>query len=118
MCYQFNKHNIYKLKFDSDTFTWTRTLNFFNFFISLKIIFRGQNKYSPIDLCILVHKCEEQSPIGLLIINSKRQVRSFVGASCMLEKGKYTVVCTAFSHWGSGKVYFIYPSIDKYIYHQ
>ena len=68
-------------------------------------LYRGHGKYSrsSVDLCILVHRSSDNPSltVGPLVMLSKRQVRSFVGTSCMLEEGSYTVVCAAFSHWGS-----------------
>ena len=42
--------------------------------------------------------------VGKVISHSKREVRSFVGRSILLEPGEYTIVCTAFSHWTQGEI--------------
>ena len=54
------------------------------------------------DLCLLVLHSQNNpnQTVGRLVSHSKRQVRSFVGCSLMLEPGDYTLVPLAFNHWG------------------
>ncbi|ELT93632.1 hypothetical protein CAPTEDRAFT_191770 [Capitella teleta] len=69
---------------------------------------RGNEKTnrSPVDLCLLVLRSAQGSnqTVGSLVGNSKRQVRSFVGCSMMLEPGTYTILPTAFNHWSPDAV--------------
>ena len=69
------------------------------------------------DLCLLVLNSQDNpnQTVGRLVSHSKRQVRSFVGCSLMLEAGDYTLVPLAFNHWGGlSKLMFFFnkqPSI-------
>ncbi|KAL4230896.1 Calpain-15 [Mactra antiquata] len=63
---------------------------------------RGNEEHKGIlDLCVLIFR-ESTSPhqaFGKLIKCSKRQLKSFVGCSAMLEPGEYVVVALSFNHW-------------------
>ncbi len=70
-------------------------------------MYRGQEKAgtrNPVDLCVLVFRSMDNpnSIVGPLVGHSKRQVRSFIGCSIMMEPGDYTAVCLAFNHWATG----------------
>ncbi|XP_064608761.1 calpain-15-like [Liolophura sinensis] len=59
---------------------------------------------SAVDLCILVLRAtnHENQSVGRLIAHSRRQVRSFIWCSMLLEPGQYIVLGTAFNHWQTG----------------
>ncbi|XP_031551035.1 calpain-15-like [Actinia tenebrosa] len=63
----------------------------------------AENKRSPLDLLIVVCRSTaagDSSPKPVsFVMRSKRQVKSSVMCSGILEEGTYMIVCTAFNHW-------------------
>ena len=56
------------------------------------------------DLCVIIFResSNNQQAFGPLVVNSQRQLKSFVGCNTMLEPGEYVITALAFNHWSTG----------------
>ncbi|XP_032234335.1 calpain-D isoform X2 [Nematostella vectensis] len=77
------------------------------FWMSLEDFMKGtaEGVHSPLDLSIVVCRStgSNTSPQAVsFVMTSKRQVKSSVMCSGMLEEGTYLIVTSAFNHWQSG----------------